>query len=214
MTKAVIFDMDGVLIDSELIYLEWLTDYLNQREYIVDRKQLEQSIGLSSGLTIELMEKIYGKGTGRALWEDFLKVTACYTLDYNDILFGGIKELVEYLAKKRVRLAIASASPRDEIEEMLKETGLSKWIQVVLSGEELKESKPNPEIYLAAAEKLDVDIKKCIVVEDSKYGIEAGKRAGAYVIARKEERFACCQERADKIVENIAELRRFLAKML
>ena len=214
MKKAVIFDMDGVLIDSELIYLEWLTDYLNQREYIVDRKQLEQSIGLSSGLTIELMEKIYGKGTGRALWEDFLKVTACYTLDYNDILFGGIKELVEYLAKKRVRLAIASASPRDEIEEMLKETGLSKWIQVVLSGEELKESKPNPEIYLAAAEKLDVDIKKCIVVEDSKYGIEAGKRAGAYVIARKEERFACCQERADKIVENIAELRRFLAKML
>ena len=59
-----------------------------------------------------------------------------------------------------------------------------------------------------------MDIKKCIVVEDSKYGIEAGKRAGAYVIARKEERFACCQERADKIVENIAELRRFLAKML
>ena len=214
MTKAVIFDMDGVLIDSELIYLEWLIDYLNQRGYIVDRKQLEQSIGLSSGLTIELMEKIYGKGTGRALWEDFLKVTACYTLDYNDILFDGIKELVEYLAEKRVMLAIASASPREEIEEMLKETGLSKWIQVVLSGEELKESKPNPEIYLAAAEKLDVDIKKCIVVEDSKYGIEAGKRAGAYVIARKEERFACCQERADKIVENIAELRRFLAKML
>ena len=73
MAKAVIFDMDGVLIDSELIYLEWLIDYLNQRGYIVDREQLEQSIGLSSGLTIELMEKIYGKGTGRALWEDFLK---------------------------------------------------------------------------------------------------------------------------------------------
>ena len=212
MAKAVIFDMDGVLIDSELIYLEWLIDYLNQRGYIVDREQLEQSIGLSSELTIELMEKIYG--TGRALWEDFLKVTASYPLDYNDILFDGIKELVEYLAEKRVRLAIASASPRDEIEEMLKETGLSKWIQVVLSGEELKESKPNPEIYLVAAEKLDVDIKKCIIVEDSKYGIEAGKRAGAYVIARKEERFACCQERADKIVENIEELRRFLSKML
>ncbi len=141
-------------------------------------------------------------------------MTASYPLDYNDILFDGIKELVEYLAEKRVRLAIASASSRDEIEEMLKETGLSKWIQVVLSGEELKESKPNPEIYLVAAEKLDVDIKKCIIVEDSKYGIEAGKRAGAYVIARKEERFACCQERADKIVENIEELRRFLSKML
>ena len=60
MAKAVIFDMDGVLIDSELIYLEWLIDYLNQRGYIVDREQLEQSIGLSSELTIELMEKIYG----------------------------------------------------------------------------------------------------------------------------------------------------------
>jgi len=64
------------------------------------------------------------------------------------------------------------------------------------------------------AKKLGVDIKNCIVIEDSEYGIAAGKRAGAYVIARREERFACCQERADKIVNDIAELYSFLVRML
>lgn len=214
MTEAVIFDMDGVLIDSEMIYLMWLTEYLKRKGYGVDRVQLERTIGLSSKLTAEQMEKIYGSGTGRALWEDFLKTTEDYPLDYNEILFDGIKELMEYLDEKGLGLAIASASPRAEIEEMLACTGLNKQIQIVLSGEEFEKSKPNPEIYLAAAEKLGVDIKNCIVIEDSEYGIAAGKQAGAYVIARKEERFSCCQERADKIVNDIAELYSFLVRML
>ena len=101
---------------------------------------------------------------------------------------------------------LASVSDHKDIEMMLCSNNLEKYFDVVLSGADFVESKPNPEIYLAAAKKLGVLPETCMIIEDSEYGIESGKAAGAMVIAIEDTRFGFVQNRADYLVKNLEEI--------
>ena len=99
-----------------------------------------------------------------------------------------------------------SSSPMDSIEEVLNACGLSDAFEYVVSGEQFKESKPEPDIYLHALDLLGLPANRCCCVEDSVPGITAGKRAGLTVIAKREERFGFSQDAADKIIDQLPEL--------
>lgn len=203
MFETVIFDMDGVLIDSEIVYYKWLQDFLQQGGYHVLDKELKRIVGMSAVQSEQLLNELYGDDQGTILWKGYLKESNSKSLNYNDILNPGVREILEFLKLCNVKIGLASSSNMDEILEVLEETNLIYYFSVILSGEMFHESKPNPEIYLEIMKELKTAPEKCIIIEDSYYGIEAGKKAGAYVIAKEETRFEFSQEKADEIVSDI-----------
>lgn len=109
--------------------------------------------------------------------------------DYQALINPGAVDTIRELPRRGVRVALASSSPIVSIEEVLNACGLSDAFEYVVSGEQFKESKPEPDIYLHALDLLGLPANRCCCVEDSVPGITAGKRAGLTVIAKREERF-------------------------
>ena len=123
--------------------------------------------------------------------------------------FADVKGEAETLAglkERGVRVALASSSPLNNIEEVLGTCGIREYFEFLVSGEQFKRSKPDPDIYLHAIDRLGLPADRCCCVEDSLYGITAGKRAGLTVIAKREERFGFSQDAADKIIDQLPEL--------
>lgn len=177
--KAVIFDMDGVIIDSEPLHA------------IADNMILEKS-----GITVPegYFERFAG-WTNQSMWEEIkkeyhlplslemiaglqlpLKIDLLLKGDYSPI--PGIIDLMEELKKKGLPVAIASSSPVEFIEAVMDKLELRVYIKFWLSGEQVEKSKPEPDIFLKVAELLDVDPAECLVIEDSASGIAAAKKAG------------------------------------
>lgn len=126
--------------------------------------------------------------------------------NYGQIMNPGVPQTLDVLREAGVRVALASSAPMRFIHEALGQCGIDDKFELFVSGEQFRESKPNPEIYLHACERLGLEPAHCACVEDSFYGIAAGKAAGMYVIARREERFGFSQAAANVIVDQIPDL--------
>ena len=109
----------------------------------------------------------------------------------------GVADTIDELRSRGVRVALASSSPMDSILAVLEACDLSDKFELIVSGKDFHESKPNPAIYLYTIEKLDLDASECCCIEDSVPGIAAGKAAGLTVFAKREDRFGFSQDRAD-----------------
>lgn len=178
----VIFDMDGLLIDSEPTWKR------------VEQQALQQALGLH--LSMEELKRFTGRAT-----RDFVRLIAQHHPELNvdqpalmrlilDMmtqqiadapLLPGARELISYLAGQRVPMAIASSTPRPLIESVVERHQLP--IEVITSGAEVKASKPHPEVFLQAAEQLGVDPFECWVFEDSLNGVIAARAASMRVVA-------------------------------
>lgn len=208
---AVIFDMDGVIVDSEAFYQEVLARFVREHGLDVSDDELRGLIGCAQqhfDKTLVAWYEALGAGTLSVaeakrryrLWRDRIPC------DYRSLLFPGVREAVQGLADRGVRLALASSSPRSNIREVLGACCLSHAFEVVVSGAELVASKPDPAIYRHALHLLGLPAEVCCCIEDSVPGITAGRRAGLTVVARREERFGFSQEEADIIVDRVDEL--------
>jgi HAD superfamily hydrolase (TIGR01509 family) len=181
--KAVIFDMDGVIVDSEPRH---------ERACL----QVLQEIGCGDNHGMHLADYI-GR-SDREMWADFLKrhkpdktldqLLAMKRERVIDIIrreqpvFDGLRELIEKLSS-RYLLAVASGSERLVVQEVLALPGLQRFFPVVVSCADVSRGKPAPDIFLRAAEQLGVQPEECWVVEDSKPGVAAGIAAGMKVVA-------------------------------
>lgn len=199
MYEAIIFDMDGVIIDSEIVYYNWLKELLIEKGCMIPETELKKIVGLSNLQSRQMMIEWFGQEKGSSLWETYCEEEEGYELSYREIVNPGVEELLEFLSKHQIKMALASSSAMSDILEVLYEIDFRKYFPVVLSGEMFQESKPNPEIYIEAMKCLQVGPGKCIVIEDSDYGIHAAKKAGAYVIAHRENRFGFTQQMADHV---------------
>ncbi|MEY8357190.1 HAD family phosphatase [Lachnospiraceae bacterium 54-53] len=207
MIRAVIFDMDGVLIDSEIFYLDHMYEKLKLLYPQIRRDALFAVVGSTTKRTMEIVSDVIGEAVDSdafkklygGLWTD------CRP-DYPSILRRDVPALLKELRSRGYLLALASSTSRAGIEEVLTSCGLTDQFDYVVSGEEFKESKPNPEIYLHTAAALGYAPKDCLVVEDSTYGIMAGHHAGMTVAALMDDRFGLDQSLADYSMHGLLEV--------
>lgn len=215
MLKAVIFDMDGVLIDSEPIYMMYLMDCIEKqlKEKVSDelRHKLYRVIGLPDQdiykMVWESLQETDIKKTGviEGIKSMYESPDNDFHLDYRTILNPHVLNILPELKKIGLKMAIASSSPFENIEEVIMQCGIEKYFNVIASGLDFKNSKPDPEIYLSTIKKLRVNKDEVIVIEDSTYGIEACNNAGIPVIAKADLRFDFKQSTADYIADDLLE---------
>ena len=182
MTKSVIFDMDGVLIDSEPLHYE--SDRRTMREYGLELSdaEMEAYVGITGEkMWADLREK-YGiaDSVETLMRKQEAHKRALFGQDVQPI--DGIPELLEALQSAGRGIALASSSPRYFIDMVLEGLGLRRYFPVVVSGADVKKGKPAPDIFLRAAELLGVEPQHCVVIEDSGHGVRAAKAAGMHCI--------------------------------
>lgn len=129
-----------------------------------------------------------------------------HPINYQELLFPGTLPVLMWLKEHGYRIVMATSTPKEKAEEVTRVCGFDVFMEFVLCGDMFHESKPNPEIYLKCLELLNLPKDKCLIVEDSTYGIEAALRAGIPVAARWEKRFSVNQEGADWYINSLEEL--------
>ncbi len=206
--KAVIFDLDGVIVDSEPVYLENLWAYVRGYRPEVTLEQMYDTVGRSAA---DCWERVRTLMDDARPWEDIRRDYRSTTrkelvLDYARIFRPQAALVLPELKARGLKLALASSSGLDLVHQVLKETGIHSWFDAVVSGDMFRESKPNPEIYHFTAASLGVPEPQCLAVEDSTVGILAAKGAGMSVAALADLRFPFEQWRADYLIQDIREL--------
>lgn len=209
--KAVIFDMDGVIVDSEAVHIKMKIQALEEYGIACSPEECMPYFGRSSN----------------AFFSDFIKKSAAHISlqeivarkhqlflqyvanDGNVNPIEGALELIHGLRRNNIPLALASSSVRSNIEWFLKKFGVFDCFDVVLSGAELSESKPNPEIYLLAAKELGTGPQECVIIEDAEAGVTAAKMAGSYCIAYCNPVYKNCGQdvsSADMLVNSLTDI--------
>lgn len=187
MIKAVIFDLDGVLVTTdELHYRAWKK--LAEQEGITGftREDNIRQRGVSRMASLEVVleksGKQYSDAEKKVLAEkkNDMYVKSLESLDKSAVL-DGVFDFITYLKQKGIKLAVGSASKNTPM--ILEKTGLADKFEAVSCGLDTQKSKPDPEVFLIAADRLDIPYSECLVVEDSDAGIEAAKAGGMYALA-------------------------------
>ncbi|MES3576136.1 HAD family hydrolase [Enterobacter cloacae] len=182
--RGVIFDMDGVLIDAR----EWHYEALNQALALFGMNiTREQHEGEYDGLpTREKLKRLSQRYLLPVSLHDFInEMKQRYTMQRVYQHCWPVFEhqyLLAQLARRGYRLAVASNSVRDSVEAMLERAQLLHWLQFTLSNEDVTQGKPNPEIYLKAMSRLNLQPEECVIVEDNPHGIAAAIASGAHVL--------------------------------
>jgi len=179
--KAIIFDLDGVIIDSEEQWFQVTKDLCAEYGYEYTKELYKKVMG-SNGPRI-IKEKLNLSDSEDEL-KDKLKRNYLSLIKDNIKIMPGIHSLLERAGKGFV-LALASSSPQDVIDFVIDKTKLGDYFSFSTCGSEVENAKPEPEIFLLTAEKMELKPTECIVVEDSPNGVRAAKAAGMKCIALK-----------------------------
>ncbi|WXF96979.1 HAD family hydrolase [Streptococcus agalactiae] len=181
MEKVIIFDMDGVIVDSEYTFLDNKTEMLREEGIDTDVSYQYQYMGTTFEFMWQAMKEEFGlpKTVKEYIAEMNRRRQAIVARDGVRYIKGA-QRLIHWLHQHGYRLAVASSSPMVDIKRNLKELGVTECFEYMVTGEDVSSSKPAPDVFLRAAELLDVDPKVCIVIEDTRNGSLAAKAAGMY----------------------------------
>jgi HAD superfamily hydrolase (TIGR01509 family) len=184
--EAIVFDLDGVLIDSEQIWNRVRESLVRERGGRWHDHAHQDMMGMSSPEWSRYMHEILGVSDppGEISTEVIGRIEAIYREKLP--LMEGAVEAVERMAK-RWRLGLASSSNRPIIDLVLKLAGIAHCFAVTISSEEVPQGKPAPDVYLEAARRLGAAPTRCVAIEDSQNGFLSATRAGMRVIARAEQ---------------------------
>jgi HAD superfamily hydrolase (TIGR01509 family) len=184
LIKGVLFDMDGVLVDSEWFICEAALRMFREKGLTVERDDFLPFVGAG--------ENRYLGGVAEKYHFDLdVESSKARVYDiYYDLVKGklqplpGVFEFIEKCRKKGLKLALATSADKAKMDVNLHEIGMGEYVfDVKLNGLDVKRKKPFPDIYLAAADKLGLKPEECLVVEDAVNGIESGRKAGARTLA-------------------------------
>lgn len=177
--QAFIFDMDGVIIDSEPLHIAVEIETVRHFGGTITEEQLGQYMGMTNA---EMWSAVRNEHHLNHPLEEIIsyqlnrKINELRKLDIEPI--DGIRDLIRSLKEHNVKIAIASSSPMSFIQEVVKKFHIEQEFNIIMSGEEVERGKPAPDIYLEAAKRLEVRPEQCVVLEDSRHGVNAAKSAG------------------------------------
>lgn len=182
--KAVIFDMDGVLINSEPAYLEMNKKMFAEFGIEMDDENYKALVGLPSVPMWTMLKKKYNLKNSVSEFIELEKSRMNEILDseYMSAPIDGITELLEELKEKNIKLSVASSSAKDNINFVLSKFNIAGYFDFVISGEEVINGKPAPDIFLMVSRIFDTSPPDCYVIEDSANGITAARAAGMHSI--------------------------------
>ena len=208
MTDAVVFDLDGVLLDSEQVWDEVREQLVRERGARWHEGAQREMMGMSSVEWSRYMHDELGvpDPPETISAEVVRRMEERYRTRLP--LVDGAREAVERLAA-RWPLGLASSSNREVIDLVLDVSGLAQFFRVTVSSEEVARGKPAPDVYLEAARRLEVPPERCVAIEDSENGIRSGKAAGMRVVAIPNPHFRPTEEAlalADVTLDSLAEL--------
>ncbi len=179
MLKAVIFDLDGVIINSEPLQFKAAKTVLKNNGGEITDEELSRYVGVANFIVwSELKEKYSLIKSVKELMKMQADLRIIMLKDYNDGFVPGIDELLSELKEKRIPTAIASSSTKDFIDAVLEKLGIGSYFKIIISGDQVEKSKPFPDIFLKAAEVLKVQPEECLVIEDATHGVAAAITAG------------------------------------
>lgn len=181
MKAGAIFDMDGLLFDTEVLYNKEWKKVADENGLILEEKMLDEIRGTGGTVMYETINRYWPKIDAAELRKQIFENTK-EILSKNVPIKCGALELLRYLKDQGVRTAVASSSPLESIQNNLKVSGLESYFDVIVSGEQVAHGKPAPDIFLMAAEKLNLRPEECYVFEDGPNGIYAGVKAGCATI--------------------------------
>lgn len=184
MIQTVIFDMDGVIVDTEPVHHFAYSQLFAELNILVPQKVYTSFTGLSTRNTFQKLKQIYSIDEEvedliqrkRSLFNDAFDTTADLQL------LEGVEKLIKDLYKNNIQLILASSASKVTIERVFSRFGLHHYFSQIVSGEDFPKSKPDPAIFLYAASLSIYPKENCIVIEDSTNGIEASKAAGIFCI--------------------------------
>ena len=176
--EAVLFDMDGVIFDTESIYLDIWTKVFQSYGYIMTRDVYISVMGRGRKNVIKTFVDLYG---------EYLPIIQMYkdkdeelmqVIDKGQVpMKVGVKEILTFLKENGYKVALATSAKRERAIKQLKMANIKELFDCIVCGDEVINAKPNPEIFLKAAEELSVKPENCIVIEDSPAGIESAYNA-------------------------------------
>lgn len=182
--EAVVFDMDGVLIDAKEWHYEALNRALGLFGYSISRAEhLSTFDGLPTRRKLEMLSQ--EKGLPRGLHRFLNELKQQYTVDQVHLHCKPVfvhEYALSNLKARGYRLGLASNSIRPSVELMMQKSSLAGYLDVMLSNEDVERPKPHPDIYLTAAARLGVAPERCLVVEDNPNGIRSAEAAGCPVL--------------------------------
>ncbi len=202
------FDMDGVLMDSEPVYLKRSEQFLESLGYHPSRVFLNKMVGSNSRMDFQLLkENIPGFYDDIESYQTARRAYfAGQTIDYKELLNKEAYITFQKLKENNHSLCIASSSPRDAIEKIIAMLHVERFIDFIISGEEFQKSKPNPEIYQFVKSRYIGNDSQIFAVEDSTFGIQAAKAAGLKIICKIDNRFGFEQDGADYYINELSEI--------
>ena len=207
--EAVIFDMDGVLIDSEMEYIRLWKKLYHLKQIPMEEKDLYFLAGSAHHVEIDLFAEKMGISAKEAekIRTAFFKR---HPVDYKRIKKYYVDEILTSFSRAGMKIALASSSTFANIDTVLKQCGIDTYFSPIISGEMFEKTKPDPEIYLETIRRLDLEKEKIAVIEDSSYGIAAAKAAGLYTIAIEDPILHFDNSNADAVAKDLFEAERMI----
>lgn len=215
MIEAIIFDMDGTLVDTEPFNTEIERRQFSLNNLKISEEEHQKYLGVASDA---MWREITANHQASLTVDELIDQNHAESLRYFSELeqipvMPNLVDLLEKLQRKKYKMAVASSSTPEIIDLILTKTDLKRYFRVIVSAQEAGKSKPEPDVFLMAAKKLGIDPENCLVVEDSPNGIKAAKAAGMTCVAYEGPGANSLKlQVADSIIQDYSELERIIIK--
>lgn len=216
MIKAIIFDMDGLMIDSERVTFECYQERLKDMNLTMDEEFYKTLLGKPIKGIYQRFYDVYGNDFPiESVIQDVHQLMAERFETEGVPVKKGLVELLHYLKDNNYKTIVATSSNRDRVDKILAQAKITEFFDDSICGDEVTKGKPNPEVFLKSCQKLGVNVDEAIVLEDSEAGIQASYDANIKVICIPDMKYPKKQyeEKTFKILKDLTEVTAYLKSL-
>ena len=216
MIKAIIFDMDGLMIDSESVTFECYQERLKDMNLTMDEEFYKTLLGKPIKGIYQRFYDVYGNDFPiQNVIQDVHQLMAERFETEGVPVKKGLVELLHYLKDNNYKTIVATSSNRDRVDKILAQAKITEFFDDSICGDEVTKGKPNPEVFLKSCQKLGVNVDEAIVLEDSEAGIQASYDANIKVICIPDMKYPEKQyeEKTFKILKDLTEVTVYLKSL-